>query len=130
MAKFKIYAGLSGGFGGARYCGIYECDNKQEAETYAREQAIEEYESYGGYHGLYTWDSMRQEIADDEYDGDIDAVDPDDVDMRMMEEVEGWLTYRIVPVPDNFPIDWDEDDDDQYDPNADDDADTTFYNLS
>ena len=130
MAKFKIYAGLSGGFGGARYCGIYECDNAEEAETYAREQAIEEYESYGGYHGLYTWDSMRQEIADDEYDGDIDAVDPDDVDMRMMEEVEGWLTYRIVPVPDNFPIDWDEDDDDQYDPNTDDDADTTFYNLS
>jgi hypothetical protein len=73
---------------------------------------------------------MRQEIADDEYDGDIDAVDPDDVDMRMMEEVEGWLTYRIVPVPDNFPLDWDEDDDDQYDPNTDDDADTTFYNLS
>lgn len=129
MAKFKIYAGLSGGFGGARYCGIYECDSADEAETYAREQAIEEYESYGGYHGLYTWDSMRQEIADDEYDGDIDAVDPDDVDMRMMEEVEGWLTYRIVPVPDNFPIDWDEDDD-EYDPNADDDSDTTFYNVS
>lgn len=129
MPKFKIYAGLSGGFGGARYCGIYECDSADEAETYAREQAIEEYESYGGYHGLYTWDSMRQEIADDEYDGDIDAVDPDDVDMRMMEEVEGWLTYRIVPVPDNFPIDWDEDDD-EYDPNADDDSDTTFYNVS
>ena len=129
MAKFKIYAGLSGGFGGARYCGIYECDSADEAETYAREQAIEEYESYGGYHGLYTWDSMRQEIADNEYDGDIDAVDPDDVDMRMMEEVEGWLTYRIVPVPDNFPIDWDEDDD-EYDPNADDDSDTTFYNVS
>ena len=123
MAKFKIYAGLSGGFGGARFCGVYECDSEQEAETYAREQAVEEYESYGGYHGLYTWDSMRQEIADDEYDGDIEAVDPDDVDMRMMEEVEGWLTYRIVPVPDDFPIDWDKEDDD-------DDADTTFYNVS
>lgn len=123
MAKFKIYAGLSGGFGGARFCGVYECDSEQEAETYAREQAIEEYESYGGYHGLYTWDSMRQEIADDEYDGDIEAVDPEDVDMRMIEEVEGWLTYRIVPVPDDFPIDWDKEDDD-------DDADTTFYNVS
>lgn len=123
MAKFKIYAGLSGGFGGARFCGVYECDSEKEAETYAREQAIEEYESYGGYHGLYTWDSMRQEIADDEYDGDIEAVDPEDVDMRMIEEVEGWLTYRIVPVPDDFPIDWDKEDDD-------DDADTTFYNVS
>ena len=85
--------------------------NAQEAETYAREQAVEEYESYGGHHGLYTWDSMRQEIADDEYDGDIEQVDPEDVDMRMMEEVEGWLTYKVIPVQDNFPLDWSEDDD-------------------
>ena len=114
MPKFKIYAGLSGGFGGARYCGVYECADKDEAETYAREQAVEEYESYGGYHGLYTWDSMRQEIADDEYDGDVEQVDPEDVDMRMMEEVEGWLTYKVIPVQDNFPLDWSEDDDDNY----------------
>ena len=114
MPKFKIYAGLSGGFGGARYCGVYECADRDEAETYAREQAIEEYESYGGYHGLYTWDSMRQEIADDEYDGDIEQVDSEDVDMRLMEEVESWLTYKIVPVQDDFPLDWSEEDDDDY----------------
>ena len=112
MPKFKIYAGLSGGFGGARYCGVYECADRDEAETFAREQAVEEYESYGGYHGLYTWDSMRQEIADEEYDGDIEQVDPEDVDMRLMEEVEGWLTYKIIPVQDDFPLDWSEDDDD------------------
>lgn len=115
MAKFKIYAGLSGGFGGARFCGVYDCEDEHEAESIAREQAIEEYESYGGYHGLYTWDSMRQEIADDEYNGDIDQVDPEDVDMRLMEEVEGWLSYRIVPVADDFPDDWTEEDDDNYD---------------
>ena len=120
MAKFKIYAGLSGGFGGARFCGIYECNDKREAETYAREQAVEEYESYGGYHGLYTWDSMRQEIADNEYDGDIEQVDPEDVNMAMTEEVENWLSYRIIPVPNSFPDDWTEEDDDRYD---DDDAD-------
>ena len=112
MPKFKIYAGLSGGFGGAHFCEIYECGSQAEAEIYAREVAIEEYESYGGYHGLYTWNSMRQEIADDEYDGDIEAVDPEDVDMRMLEEVEGWLTYKVIPVQDNFPLDWSEDDDD------------------
>ena len=108
MPKFKIYAGLSGGFGGARFCEVYECSSRAEAETYAREVAIEEYESYGGYHGLYTWDSMRQEIADDEYDGDIEAVDSEDVDMRMIEEVEGWLTYKVIPVRDDFPLSWDE----------------------
>ena len=114
MAKFKIYAGLSGGFGGAHFCEVYECGSQAEAEIYAREVAIEEYESYGGYHGLYTWDSMRQEIADDEYDGDIEAVDPEDVDMRLMEEVEGWLTYKVIPVQNDFPFDWSEEDDDNY----------------
>ena len=120
MPKFKIYAGLSGGFGGARFCGVYDCADEHEAEEIAREEAMSEYESYGGYHGLYTWDSMRQEIADTEYDGDIEQVDPEDVDIAMTEEVEGWLSYRIVPVPDNFPDDWTEEDDDRYD---DDDAD-------
>jgi hypothetical protein len=121
MAKFKIYAGLSGGFGGAHFCEVYECGSQAEAEIYAREVAIEEYESYGGYHGLYTWDSMRQEIADDEYDGDIEQVDPEDVDMRLMEEVEGWLTYKVIPVQDDFPLNWSEEDDDDY--NDDDDVD-------
>ena len=120
MSKFKIYAGLSGGFGGAHFCEVYECGSQAEAETYAREVAIEEYESYGGYHGLYTWDSMRQTIADDEYDGDIEQVDPEDVDIALTEEIEGWITYHVVPVPDNFPDNWDGDDDDDYD---DDDAD-------
>lgn len=120
MPKFKIYAGLSGGFGGARFCGVYDCEDEHEAEEIAREEAMQEYESYGGYHGLYTWDSMRQEIADNEYDGDIEQVDPEDVDIAMTEEVEGWLSYRIVPVGDDFPDDWTEEDDDNYD---DDDAD-------
>lgn len=119
MPKFKIYAGLSGGFGGAHFCEVYECGSQAEAEIYAREVAIEEYESYGGYHGLYTWDSMRQEIADDEYDGDIEQVDPEDVDMRMMEEVEGWLTYKVILVQDNFPLDWSEDDDNYNDNDSD-----------
>lgn len=120
MPKFKIYAGLSGSFGGARFCGVYECTDKNEAEDIAHEEAMSEYESYGGYHGLYTWDSMRQEIADNEYGGDIEQVDSEDVDIAMTEEVEGWLSYRIVPVPDDFPDDWTEEDDDRYD---DDDAD-------
>lgn len=121
MTKFKIYAGLGGGFGGARFQCVEECVDKNAAEWYARELAREEYESYGGYHGLYTWDSMRQEIADEEYDGDIEQVDPEDVDDRLMEEVEGWIVYKVVQVDDDYPLDADEDDfDGGYD---DDDAD-------
>ena len=127
MPKFKIYAGLSGSYGGAQYCGVYECADRDEAETYAREQAVEVYESYGSYNGFYTWDSMRQEIADNEYGGDIEQVDPDDVDMRLMEEVENWLTYKIIPVRDDFPLNWDEDgDDDEYNEHNDDPDDCYF----
>lgn len=71
---------------------------------------MEEYESYGGYHGLYTWDSMRQEIADELYDGDIEQVDPEDVDDRMIEEVEGWITYKVIPIHDGVLLDEEDED--------------------
>ena len=120
MPKFKIYAGLSGGFGGAHYHCTDEFTDYADAERYAYELAMEEYESYGGYHGLYTWDSMRQEIADELYDGDIEQVDPEDVDMRMIEEVEGWITYHVKEVTPEFSEDDEDDADWEYN---DDDAD-------
>lgn len=114
MPKFKIYAGLGGGFGGAQFHGVYEFADEREADQAARELCVEEYESYGGYHGLYTWDSMRQEIADNEYDGDIEQVDPEDVDIALTEEMEGWFAYKVIQVPNNTPLDWDCDNDDEY----------------
>jgi hypothetical protein len=119
MPKFKIYAGLSGSFGGTQYHCTDDFIDHTDAERYARELAVEEYESYGGYHGLYTWDSMRQEIADELYDGDIEQVDPESVDERMIEEVENWMVYKVIPVHDDVLLDG-EDEDDGYD---DDDAD-------
>lgn len=118
MALFKIYAGLSGGFGGAQYHGTYEYADKQEAERDAYNLAWEEYESYGGYHGLYTWDSMREEIANEYYDGDIDAVPEEDVNDAYNEEVEGWLSYKAVEITPE--IDCDDEDDDEYDYDDDD----------
>lgn len=98
MALYKIYAGLGGGFGGAQYQGTYECKNQEEAERYAYDLAWEEYESYGGCGGLYTWDSLREEIANEYYDGDIEAVPDDEVDAAYTEEVEGWLSYKAVEI--------------------------------
>lgn len=122
MPKFKIYAGLSGGFGGANFQRILTCPNEDDAMMEAREMAIEEYHSYGGYHGLYTWDSMKETIAEDEYDGDESQVTDEEVDTALMEDIETWITYYVKEVPDTFPDDWNEDDAD-YDPYADDDAD-------
>ena len=98
MPKFKIYAGLSGGFGGATLCCVDDFYNKEDAEDFARQEAIDIYESYGGCHGLYTWDSMRQEIADDEYYGDISQVDEEDVDNAYVEEIESWIEYFVKEV--------------------------------
>ena len=129
MPKFKIYAGLSGGFGGANFQRILVCVDEDAAMMEAREMAIEEYFSYGGYHGLYTWESMKETIAEDEYDGDESQITDDEVDAALLEDIESWITYYVQEVPDDFPDDWDEDDEPD-DPNADDDSDTGFYNLS
>ena len=64
MPKFKIYAGLSGGFGGAQYHGTYEFTDAQEADRYAYELALEEYESYAGCHGLSSWYDVREELIE------------------------------------------------------------------
>ena len=120
MPKFKIYAGLSGGFGGANFQRILTCVDEDTAMMEAREMAIEEYFSYGGYHGLYTWESMKETIAEDEYDGDESQVSDDEVDAALLEDIESWITYYVKEVSDSFPDDWDDDDDD---------PDTTFYNL-
>ena len=80
MARFKIYAGLSGGFGGAHYCGVYECKDEREAEMYAREQAVEEYESYGGC------GATVDEITEAEYKEETKPVWP----FELVKEGLGW----------------------------------------
>lgn len=109
MAKFKIYAGLGGGFGGANFQRVLTCRDEDEAMKEAREMAIEEYFSYGGYHGLYTWESMKETIAEDEYDGDESQVSDEEVDDALLDDIESWITYHVEQVPDDFPEDWEED---------------------
>ena len=68
--RYKIYAGLGGGFGGATSQGVFEYDSLREAEEDAYNLAVEAYESYGGLHGLTNWDECKQELYDN---GDITA---------------------------------------------------------
>lgn len=99
MPKFKIFAGLSGGFGGPNYHGTYEYPNRDEAMKDAYDLAFEEYESYGGYHGLMTWDDVYQDLMDS---GFIDTIDENEITEMVndayQEQVEGWLTYNAIPV--------------------------------
>ena len=70
MAWYKIYAGLSGAFGGPNYCYTEEFNSREKAEDAAYHAAIEEYQSYEGYHGILNWEECRQDLIDSDMDYD------------------------------------------------------------
>lgn len=105
MTKYKIFTGLGGGFGGATFRCVSEFNNDEEAEKYAYQEAVEEYESYGGLHGLRDRTEVRADFIRDNYDIDEDDEDIDefelsdeeeeDVELLYTEEIEGWIEYEV-----------------------------------
>jgi hypothetical protein len=93
MTKYNLYAGLSGGFGGATYMGTYEFNTIEEATNEAYLLACEVYESYEGCHGILSWEECEAELLEN---GE-DFVDEEDVNLYYMEEKEGWLSYYAIP---------------------------------
>lgn len=88
--KYNIYAGLGGSFGGAAYQGTGEFSDEDSATRCAYELAVEEYQSYEGYHGILDWDDVaEQEELDPEEDGKA-------VDAAYQEEIESWIEYYAV----------------------------------
>lgn len=87
MALYNIYAGLGGGFGGAVLQETYEAESLKIAKMYAYELACQEYEDYGGLHGLFN----REEALDE----DPDLTEEDLQDMEN-EDMENWLEYWAV----------------------------------
>lgn len=98
--KYELFAGLGGGFGGPQSYGIYECADAQEADKMAYDLAVEEYESYGGYHGLDDEEAVRQDLADSYYDGDLSQVSDDELRDAYVEQIESWIEWYAVPVTD------------------------------
>ena len=91
MAKlFDIYYGRGGGFGGAVFDGTFEFQNLEEAVNYAYMKAIEEYESYGGCHGLLDIEEVRQDCIDSF------GKEPSEEDLEdaYREQVESWIVYE------------------------------------
>lgn len=78
MPKFKLYAGLGSGLGGAHYCGTYEFKNQEEADRAAYELAWEKCESYSGHRGWITWYAKEVDPVLDWHGDDED--EDDDVD--------------------------------------------------
>ena len=90
--KYNIYAGLGGGFGGAKYSGTGEFKSEEDAYQVAYAIAREEYESYEGYHGILDWHDTAEA-------NDLDPDDEDNYDVISElydEEVESWIEYYAV----------------------------------
>lgn len=84
MKKFKIYAGLGGGFGGAQHQYTEVFDSFEDAELAAWEAACCEYDSYlGTDDGLISVDQIMDE----------ESCDYDDAYEIFCEERESWLDY-------------------------------------
>lgn len=99
LKRFELFAGLGGGFGGAVSHGIFWFSTHEEAEHEAYLIACDEYESYGGNHGLDDMETVRQDLADSFYDGDYFAVPIDEAEDAYRELVESWIEYKAVELP-------------------------------
>lgn len=93
--KYKIYAGLSGGFGGATYQMTEDYASKDEAMQEAYELAVEQYQSYEGCHGILSWEDCKQDLIDSGFEHYDEAVDE-----HYSEEIEAWIDYWVEPVTD------------------------------
>ena len=88
MKQYKIFAGLSGGFGGAKEYDIQEFATEEDAQQYAYEVACEIYESYEGLYGLRSIaDIMAEESSSEE-----------EAEDAYNEEREGWMSYYVKEV--------------------------------
>lgn len=98
---FNIYAGMGGGFGGATYEGWFSIEDKEEAESLARELAIEEYQSYEGYHGILSYMECAQELYGEGPDGEVpewvwtSVNAQEEIKDMYTEEVESWIEYWV-----------------------------------
>lgn len=114
MTKYNLYAGLSGGFGGADYMGTYEFNSIEEATNEAYLLACEVYESYEGYHGIMSWEECREALIESYYEeeeneDDEHSYEPEEeeVNIYYMEEKEGWLSYYAIPAEEDDNVDLD-----------------------
>lgn len=82
---FKIYAGVGGSFGGAKYIGTYQYQSEEEAGQAAYEEAWNAYESYSSRIRVRSVETIMEE----------DGLDEEAAQEARREEVEPWLSYHV-----------------------------------
>lgn len=93
MRKFKIYSGLSGGFGGAKFDFEDYFENEDEALEEAYIRAIEEYQSYEGMYGIMSYEDCKEELFKT-----YGYASKEEINEYYIEEVESWIEYFIEEV--------------------------------
>ena len=85
---WQVKYALGGGFGGTRNCDWEDtdCKNEDEAVYYAYEMACQEYESYGGMHGLFN----EKDALEDDPD-----LTSNDLEEMWREDKENWIVYEV-----------------------------------
>lgn len=102
MRRFKIYAGMSGGFGGATYEGTIEAASERDAEQYAYDLAVEQYQSYEGYHGILSWEECKEDLHDSGMLEDLTENECEDlVNEHYLNEIDSWIDFYVVEIFDD-----------------------------
>ena len=96
MAMYNIYHGV--GCTGAQYDYTRDFIDENEALYEAYERAIEDYKSYEGCHGIPSEEEITEEYCEEndiEFE-DLTEDDFDDIHDLYIEEVESWISYKVV----------------------------------
>ena len=101
MARYKIYAGLGGGFGGDCYDHTDEFETEALAEEDAYETACGVYESYEGSNGLMSFEEVLKEAKDEISEEDYEDEEScgraleEIADEILNEQRESWIKYHV-----------------------------------
>ena len=93
MKFYEIYAGLSGGFGGAQYQCTEQFECIEDAEERAYWLARDEYESKAGLHGLESYEDALNEAKEQEGDNCSEVELRELADEIYNEYIESWIEY-------------------------------------
>ena len=93
---------MSGGFGGATYEGTIEAANERDAEQYAYDLAVEQYQSYEGYHGILSWEECEEDLRDSGMLEDLTESECEDlINEHYLNEIDSWIDFYAVEVFDD-----------------------------
>lgn len=89
MKEYLIKYALGGGFGGLEFAEeeIVFAVSEDDANSQARQLAVEVYESYEGCNGLEDENTLQEEYPD---------ADNDTIHEIYVEEVESWIEYEVI----------------------------------